>query len=101
MYHQAIEKDPVKENPYDLLMMLFRKQKDYKKELRIIKEGIKVFEEFYKSQLHNKSKTITALSNKLSKSTGLADKKGNSLYNPEPIARWKKRQLMAEKKIKS
>lgn len=81
-------------------MTIFRRQKEYKKELRVINNGIKVFEKFYRSQSHHKSKSITEISNKLNRSVGLADKKGNSLYSPEPIAKWKKKAVV-EKRIKS
>ena len=30
----------------------------------------------------------------------LTDKKGNAVYDPEPIARWKKRKVTVEKRIK-
>ena len=100
LYQEAISTDELNEHAYNRLMMLFRRQKEYKKELRIIKAGIKVFEEFYESKIPNKSKTITAISNKLNKSFGLADKKGNRIYSPEPIAKWKKRKLIVEKRIK-
>jgi tetratricopeptide (TPR) repeat protein len=99
LYKKAIKKDTLSEDAYNRLMILFRKQKDYKQELHIIKEAIKVFKEFYDAQIPNKSRTITELSNKLNRSTGLADKKGNTLYNPEPIAAWKKRKTIVEKKL--
>ena len=100
LYQEAIDTDKLNEHAYNRLMMVFRRQKEYKKELGIIKAGIKVFEEFYESKIPNKSKTITAISNKLNKSFGLADKKGNRIYSPEPIAKWKKRKLIVEKRIK-
>lgn len=100
LYKEVISADEVNEDAYNRLMMILRKQKKYKDELRIIKQGIKKFEDFYASKIPKKSKAITALSNKLNKSFGLADRKGNSLYDPEPIARWKKRKLAVEKKIK-
>ena len=99
LYQQARSIDQLNEQAYNRLMILFRKQKEYKKELGIIKEGIKVFEKYYESRIPNKSKTITALSIRLNKSFGLADKKGNNFYSPEPIAKWKKRKLIVEKKI--
>ena len=99
-YHEAMSTDHLNEDAYNRLMILFRKQKDYKKELSIIKEGIKIFERYYESRIPKKSKTITDISNKLNKSFGLADKKGNKIFSPEPIAKWKKRKLVVEKKIK-
>ena len=101
LYQQAINKDSLNEHAYARLMTIFRRQKEYKKELRIINNGIKVFEKFYRSQSHHKSKSITEISNKLNRSVGLIDKKGNSLYDPEPIAKWKKRKAVVEKRIKS
>jgi len=101
LYQQAITKDSLNEQAYTRLMTIFRRQKDYKKELRIINNGIKVFEKFYRSQSRHKSKRIMDISNKLNRSVGLMDRKGNSLYDPEPIAKWKKRKAVVEKRIKS
>jgi len=98
-YEEAIQKDPLAEKAYDRLMILYRKEKDYKNELRLINSGIKAFEEFYRSRKSG-SKKIAEISKKLNKSFGLTDKKGNAVYDPEPIARWKKRRGMVEKRIK-
>lgn len=75
LYEEAIAVSPLNEVPYNRLMVIYRRLKQYKEELNIIKKGIKVYEEFYDSKIPNKSKTITALSNKLNKSVGLSDKK--------------------------
>ena len=99
LYKEAIATDSLNEQAYDRLMMIFRKQKKYKNELDIIKKGIKVFEGFYNSKKTRRSRTITEISNRLNKTIGLSDKKGNSLYSPEPISKWKKRKLIVEKKI--
>jgi len=98
-YEEAIQKDPLAEKAYDRLMILYRKEKDYKNELRLINSGIKAFEEFYRSRKSG-SKKIAEISKKLNKSFGFTDKKGNAVYDPEPIARWKKRRGMVEKRIK-
>ena len=98
-YEDAIKKNALAEKAYDRLMILYRKEKNYKKELRIIIAGIKAFESFYKSK-KNRSKKIADISQKLNRSFGFTDKKGNSHYDPEPIARWKKRKLIVENKIK-
>jgi hypothetical protein len=96
-YEKIIKADPLNEYAYDRLMILFRKIKDVKKELFIINQAVKAFEQFYRSRL-NMSKKISDISNKLSKSVGLIDRTGVSLYNPEPIATWKKRKATLEKK---
>ena len=98
-YEEAIKKNALSERAYDRLMIIYRKEKNYKKELRIITAGIKAFESFYNSK-KSRSKKIADISQKLNRSFGFTDKKGNSLYDPEPIARWKKRKEVVEKKIK-
>ena len=98
-YEEAIKTNPLTEKAYDRLMILYRKEKDYKNEVRVINTGIKSFENFYKST-KSRSKKIAEISNRLNKSFGFTDKKGNAVYDPEPIARWKKRKITVEKRIK-
>jgi tetratricopeptide (TPR) repeat protein len=101
LYEEAIKAEPVNESAYNRLMIIYRKQKEYRKELKVIKAAVKAYEQFYKSKsTHSKSRKIAEISNALLKSTGLADKKGNHLYEPEPIGTWKKRKLLVEKKLK-
>ncbi len=101
LYEQAIKEDAINEYSYDRVMIIYRKLKKYKDELRIINAGIKAFESLYKTNSkHSKSRKILEISNALLKSTGLADKKGNHLYDPEPIGKWKKRKQVVENKIK-
>lgn len=97
-YEDAIKKNALAEKAYDRLMILYRKGKDYKNELKIITAGIKAFENFYKSK-KSCSKKIAEISKKLNRSFGFTDKKGNAVYDPEPIARWKKRKAVVQKKI--
>jgi hypothetical protein len=100
LYKKVIKTDNLNIYAYDRLMKIFRQSKDYKKELVIINSGIKAFEQFYKPGLKTKSKKVSEISLKLNKAFGLTDKKGNNVYNPEPIARWKKRRINVEKKMK-
>ncbi len=98
-YEAAIKDDRPDEVPYNRLMILYRKQKRFKDELRVIKKGIRMFEDFYKSQApKTKGKKLNDLSEAFMKSAGLKDKKGKLLYNPEPIAKWLKRKEVVEKK---
>lgn len=80
-------------------MILYRKERNYKKELSVIDAGIKAFEKFYKAILGNPSKKTRDISEKLNKAFHLIDKKGTPLYNPEPINRWQKRKEVVKKKI--
>jgi DNA-binding SARP family transcriptional activator len=99
IYSHILEKDPLQTHAYDRLMILYRKEKNYKKELSIINSGIKTFEKFYKAQSGKPSKKISEISKKLNKAFHLVDKKGNALYAPEPIDRWQKRKKVVEKKM--
>lgn len=98
-YEEAIKVNPLAEKAYNRLMILYRREKDYKNELRIINTGIKAFEDFYRSRKSG-SKKIAEISKKLNRSFGFTDKKGNMLYDPKPIAQWKKRKAVVQKKIK-
>jgi tetratricopeptide (TPR) repeat protein len=101
LYEKAIKNDPLQENVYDRLMIIYRKLKQYKAELRIINAGIKAYENYYKPKARGvKAKRVEEISLALLKSTGLTDKKGNHMYDPEPIGKWKKRKLVVEKKVK-
>jgi hypothetical protein len=99
LYQQVLKKDPLQTHAYDRLMILYRKEKNYKKELSVIDSGIKTFERFYKEQLGKPSRKISEISKQLNKAFHLVDKKGNSLYAPEPIDRWLKRKQVVEKKM--
>ena len=99
LYKQVLEQDKINEYAYNRLMIIYRKLKDQKKELQIIDTAIKAYEKFYASKKHT-NKSIAAISDKLNKSFGLADKKGNALYTPEPIATWQKRKELLEKRKK-
>ena len=99
LYKEVIKNHPLKTFAYDRLMIIYRKERLYKDELRIIKTGIKNFQELHNKKSIRKNSTVGRLSEALMKSAGLIDKKGNLLYEPGPIGKWKKRQLVVEKKI--
>ena len=97
LYQKALKNDALQEEVYDRLMIIYRKLKRYKDELRIIEAGIKAYENFYKPKTKGaKGKKIEEISLALLRSTGLADKKGNHVYDPEPIGKWKKRKAIVE-----
>ena len=100
-YEESIKDEKPDELPFNRLMVIYRKQKMYKDELRVIKRGIKVFQDFYKknSPKTAKGKKLSDLSEAFMKTSGLKDKKGELLYNPEPIGRWLKRKEVVEGKL--
>ena len=102
LYKQEINKSAFNASVYTRLMIIYRKQKKYKEELEIINKALQHFKEYQnkKSSSKTNSAAIKKLSNSLNKSLGLTDKKGNFLYEPEPIPAWKKRKTTVEKKLK-
>lgn len=98
IYEQIIKTKTLEEQPYDRLMIIYRKLKQPADELRVIKTAIAVFESIYlrKSQ----SRKLNSLSQSLMKSSGLANARGKLLYYPEPLNKWQKRKTVVEKKLK-
>jgi hypothetical protein len=102
LYEELIKKHPLKAYAYDRLMIVYRKLKKYKDELRVVNRGIKAFEIFFKEKsekLAIKHKQLMRLSNALMKSTGLKEK--NHEYFPEPLNKWRRRKEVIEKKLKA
>ncbi|WP_433903221.1 tetratricopeptide repeat protein [Sphingobacterium puteale] len=104
IYSQVISKDPLLAGPYNRLMILYRKLKDYKKELAIIKQAIGAYEQDIKNdqQIWKKANSKSArLSLSLAKSIGLLNDKGLPVYEDPQILSWRKRLETVQKKIKT
>lgn len=102
IYERAIKMESHEEQPYNRLMIIYRKLTRYEDELKIIKKGIASFEELYQKKserLLGKKQSVARLSNALAKSLGQKGKKTGSIYHPEPIQKWIKRQKVVEKKL--
>lgn len=102
IYERAIKMEPHEEQPYNRLMIIYRKLTWFEDELKIIKKGIAAFEELYQKKserLLGKNQSVARLSNALAKSLGQKGKKTEPLYYPEPIPKWTKRQKVVEKKL--
>ncbi|HMK04572.1 MAG TPA: hypothetical protein VK489_10290 [Ferruginibacter sp.] len=99
-YQNIIKKDSRDQKAYERLMVLYRQQKDYKKELHIINTAIKIFEDLYTAP-KNKDKKVNTISNRLNKSLGLVDKKGKPFFEQKPLSTWRKRREIVLKKIKA
>ena len=98
LLEKLIREHPGNTNGYNRLMILYRKQKEYKKELRLIDTAIRVFEEKFRKKQPRFNKKVTSLSKALLKATGLADKKGNNIYEWGELAKWKKRKELLLRK---
>ena len=99
LYKQIVVQDSLNIAAYNSLMKLYRRAKDYKKELAIINKAIKSYEAYYHKHQPRHNKRIDDISRKLNKAFGLTDKKGNDVYSPEPISSWKKRKLVVDKRL--
>jgi tetratricopeptide (TPR) repeat protein len=102
LYREQMKHKAFNASVYNRLMIIYRKQKKYKEELDIINKALQHFNEYQnkKSSAKTNNAAIKKLSKSLNKSLGLTDKKGNFLYEPEPVPTWKKRKATVEKKLK-
>jgi hypothetical protein len=97
-YEKYLKTQPRDTLPYNRLMIIFRKLKDVKNELRIIDLGIQSFTALYTPTAAGKNSNVVKLSKQLNILTGLTDKKGNSLHDAGPIGKWKTRKALILKK---
>jgi len=101
-YLNDLKINPLHENSYHRIMVMYRRQKDYKKEWDILQQAIAVFEKFYQPGAKKEVPAkIQRLSKALLKTTGLTDAKGKSVYAPEPLGKWYKRKQLLKKRIDS
>ena len=101
IYEKLLRVHSLEEKAYDRLLIAYRKLKEPAKELKAIKAGIAAFEELYKKNKKTPDRKVIQISRALQKATGLLDRKGESLYRPEPIGRWVKRKAVVEKLLKN
>lgn len=103
-YEQNIREDYADKFAFERLMIIYRKQKEYRDELRVIKRGIEVFQQNFKDRVkHSLAKRVSdrkleQLSNAILKISG---QKKEELSFPDPVDKWLKRKQIVEKKIKS
>jgi tetratricopeptide (TPR) repeat protein len=99
-YEQVIKQHPLEEQAYSRLMIIYRKLKEPKKELKVINKGLDAFMEQHEKKLHAYSgnDAIGKLSKALLKS--VSGKNLKSLDYPQPVPKWAKRKEALEKKLK-
>jgi len=87
LYEQNIKEDYADEFAFERLMILYRKEKEYKEELRVIRRGIEVFKQSMKEHLkhslsrHVDSKKLEQLSNAILKSSKYTAKWSTNVYD--------------------
>ena len=100
LYEKAIRQKPLLEQPYNRLMIIYRKAKDYDKELKIIDKALGVFTQHYdkkKAPFKGQGK-LAQLSKALLKSVS-NDKKAIENNYPQPLPKWMVRKKTVEKKM--
>jgi hypothetical protein len=65
----------------------------------VINKAIDAFSKLYEPKTAH-SKRVQTLSAKINKAFGMVDRKGKSLYEPGPVATWKKRKILVEKRLR-
>jgi tetratricopeptide (TPR) repeat protein len=100
LYEHAIRQEPFEEHPYNRLMILYRKLKQPKDELRIINKALEVFQLHYdeKAAHFSGKDKLGQLSKALLKSLTGSSKKTSYTHYPEPIPKWTRRKKLLEKK---
>ncbi|TMI81941.1 MAG: hypothetical protein E6H10_10525 [Bacteroidetes bacterium] len=102
LYEQNIKEAYADEYAFERLMIIYRKQKQYKDELRVINRGIDLFEQNLNEHLkqslsrHIDGKKLELLSNAILKKTS---SKTQQPHFPDPIDKWMKRREIVEEKL--
>ena len=101
LYEQNIKENYPGEYAFERLMILYRKQKDYEEELRVINHGINVFAQELEDHLkHSFSKNVDRKKVE-DLSDGIMNNNGFQLmYYANPLDKWAKRKEFLEKKLK-
>ncbi|HYF33580.1 MAG TPA: hypothetical protein VD993_20790 [Chitinophagaceae bacterium] len=98
-YKEAIALKPFDELPFTRLMILYRKEKRYEDELKVIDKAIEVFKSFYdkKTRKFSRDNKLGEISRMLLKNLNKGNK-GLDEY-PEPLPKWTKRKALVEEKL--
>jgi len=101
-FQKIITADPYVYKAYDRLMVIYRRQKAYRKELTTVNKAIKAFVTGLvekQKQWVRENKSAARLSRKLATSLGIIDKKGMPLTDDPLLVKWKKRKAVILKRL--
>ena len=107
LYEKQIAKGYNDILPYERLLVLYRKQKNYKEELHVLNRGIALLQQqmtdhqkelFAEKPQRNK---LLRQSRALAEKMGLLTKKGDHVLLPQPLEKWINRKKNVQKKIKA
>jgi tetratricopeptide (TPR) repeat protein len=102
-YLKLLKSNPAVFEAYNRLLVIYRKQKEYRKELATVNQAIKAFNNHlleYQKAWVAKHKVAARLSKSLAVSLGVMDKKGLPVNDDPLLVKWKKRKEVISKKIK-
>lgn len=93
--------------PYERLMVLYRRQKNFREELHVLNRAIDFLQ--LKLATHQKElfshkpgrNKLLSKSRALAQKIGLLSKKGDHLLLPQPLEKWINRKKIVQKKIKA
>lgn len=103
LYQQAVNNDPLEEHAWQRLMVIHRKKKDYKSELKIINDALKNYESHTREaqkQWLLKNKKSATLFKSLAKSLGLMNTKGIIMNNNPILDKWNQRKEWVTARLK-
>jgi len=102
-YQDIVDKEPTVYAAYDRLLVIYRKQKNYRKEYSTVNAAIKAYKtNFLDSQKQwiRQHRVAARLSKSLAVSLGVLDNKGLPVNDDPLLVKWKKRKAVIAKKIK-
>ena len=103
LYELAIKQKPLEDEPYDRLMIIYRKLKNYKDELKVINKALDLYRDHYSekaAKIFGNNKKLHQTGKALLRSLAPKGTRPEILY-PEPVSRWTKRKHTVEKKLNS
>jgi hypothetical protein len=103
IYLQIIKSDLLNAEAYNRLLVIYRKQKEYRKELAMVSKAIKAHEDsFWLAQKKwiSVNKTAARISRLLAKKLGLINKKGLPLRQNQQLTNWYKRRSNLLRRLK-
>jgi tetratricopeptide (TPR) repeat protein len=103
LYKDVVNSDPLVEEAWQRLMILYRKRKDYAGELKIINLALQTFESRNREEQRQwlqKNRKIANLARSLAKSLGLLDKKGIVIDDNPVLEKWRHRKEWVAARLK-
>ena len=101
LYEKAIKQRPLLEQPYNRLVIIYRKNKKFKEELKVIDKALDVFIRHFekKKAAFKLPEKVARLSKAILKTLNNNGKPFENSH-PQPVQKWLTRKKSVEKKLK-